>query len=126
MLVSSNRAIVRTHGMSPAGAASLRLIPPRSPQWVVVWVLRSVLDPDWEPASSAAELVERTSDPVVLRRAQARLRTVARHRGTVRHARAIATLDVALELVAGQGEDGQGEHGRGEDGRGEDGRGTRR
>jgi hypothetical protein len=84
------------------------MVPARSPQWVVVWVLRSAVDPDWIPASAAAELVERIPDPTVLRRARVQLRSVTRHRSTVRQARAIATVNLALDLAAEQREAGRG------------------
>lgn len=108
MFVSSDRSLLPANAAFPFGGTRRRMVPARSPQWVVVWVLRSVVDPDWMPASAAAELVERIPDPAVLRRAHAQLRSVTRHRSTVRQARAIATLNLALDLAAGRRDDGQG------------------
>lgn len=103
--VSPDHAVLRADGIAPAGRAFRRLVPARSPQWVVVWVLRSALAPDWTPTVAAAALVDRIPDPVVLRDARRRLRSVTRHRSTVHQARALATLNLALDLAMQPTED---------------------
>lgn len=103
MLVSPDRSILYADGVSPAGGPGLAVLPARSPQWVVVWTLRSVLDPGWVPEAAAAGLIEQVPEAEVLRRALAQLRSVTRQRSTVRQARAIATLNLALELAGQRG-----------------------
>jgi len=80
-----------TVGISAAAGRYLRLTPARSPQRVVLHVVRDGLDPGRTPAPTAAHLVKHVPDPRVLRHAHAHLRKVTRERITVHEARAPAT-----------------------------------
>ena len=70
-----------------------------SPQSVVLHVLWAVGEPSWAPATAAERLLEHVDDALVLRRARALLRVVTRHRIDPSHARAFATISMALRLL---------------------------
>lgn len=79
----------------------LRVLPAQSPQWVLVEVMREVLDPAWAAGTSAERLAGRVHDAQSLRRARARLRTASRERTTGTQQRALTTLDLAIEALEG-------------------------
>jgi hypothetical protein len=84
-------------GISASASRRVRLIPARSSQWVVLYVMRDALHPDRIPASTAARLLlDQVPDPVVLRHARARLRNIISEHATVPEARAVATLNLAI------------------------------
>lgn len=99
MALRDGRPATRATGISAAGERSVRLIPAGSPQWVILRVLREALDPEWAPASAAAGLVDRVPDPFVVRRARADLRKATSTRTSVRGARAVATLNLAISRL---------------------------
>lgn len=70
-----------------------------SPQRVVLHLLRAVGEPSWAPVPAAEGLLEHVDDPLVLRRARALLRVVTRHRINPSHARAFATISMAINLL---------------------------
>jgi len=71
----------------------------QSPQDVVRRVLRAVREPSWAPDTSARDLVRDIDDALVLRRARALLRVVTRHQINPTHARAFATISMALDQL---------------------------
>lgn len=77
-----------------------------SPHAVVIHVLRAVGDPAWAPGPAAELLLEQVDDALVLRRARALLRIVTQHRIDVTHARAFATITLALNRLS----DREGHH----------------
>jgi hypothetical protein len=76
-----------------------RLVPAQSPQWVLLQVMREVLDPSWAPGVSALRVLEQVHDPQALRHARARLRLASRERTTLSQARALATLNLAINRL---------------------------
>ena len=70
-----------------------------SPQSVVLHVLRAVGEPAWAPAQAAEHLLQQVDDALVLRRARALLRVVTRARINPAHARAFATITLALDRL---------------------------
>jgi hypothetical protein len=81
---------------SAAAGRHVRLIPARSPQWVVLYVMREALHPEWIPASTTARLLDLVPDLLVLRHARARLRNVSSGHATVPEERAVASLNLAI------------------------------
>lgn len=87
-------------GSAMSEAAGITDTPPvRSPQWVIVQVLRDALEPNWTPMSAATHLVDRAPDPHMLRHTRARLRVTASRRTTVHRLRALATLSLAISRL---------------------------
>ena len=86
----------RPPGIAATAGRSVRVIPACSPQWVVLFVMREALCPDWAPASAAARLLDHVRDPYVLRHARGRLQKVIGERTTLHEARAVATLNLAI------------------------------
>ncbi|MFC8500916.1 hypothetical protein ACFUC1_01050 [Pedococcus sp. NPDC057267] len=82
----------------PAAARSTGL-DLRSPQGVVVHLLRHVMDPSWAPGPAAAVLLRDVDDDRLLRRARALLRIATRERIVPSHVRAFATVTMALHLL---------------------------
>ena len=82
----------------PAGVrgATLDL---RSPQGVVIHLLRQVMEPSWAPGPAAEVLLQGVDDDQVLRRARALLRIATRERIVPSHARAFATVTMALHQL---------------------------
>ena len=74
-----------------------------SPQSVVLHLLRAVREPAWAPPQAAERLLEHVDDALVLRRARAMLRVVRRHRMDPSHARAFATITMALNRLEDRG-----------------------
>jgi hypothetical protein len=68
-------------------------------QSVVLRLLRSVREPSWAPALAADRLLEQVDDALALRRARALLHVVSRHRIDPAHARAFATITIALNRL---------------------------
>jgi hypothetical protein len=66
---------------------------------VVLHVLRAVDEPSWAPVPAAERLLEHVHDALVLRRARALLRVVTRHRINPSHARAFATISMAINRL---------------------------
>lgn len=81
-----------------------RSIPAGSPGWVVLAVVRAVLEPSWAPIDAAQALLVDVDDLQVLRRARARLRAASEDRMTLCVARALATLNTAVGLLEGDGD----------------------
>ena len=79
-----------------AGGVGLEL---RSPQGVVIHLLRHVMEPSWAPGPAAAVLLRDVDDDRVLRRARALLRIATRERIVPSHARAFATVTMALHRL---------------------------
>ena len=71
----------------------------RSPQAVVIHLLRHVMEPSWAPGPAAAVLLRDVDDDRVLRRARALLRIATRERIVPSHARAFATVTMALHQL---------------------------
>lgn len=71
----------------------------RSPQGVVIHLLRHVMEPSWAPGPAAATLLQDVDDDRVLRRARALLRIATRERIVPSHARAFATVTMALHQL---------------------------
>ena len=90
-----------------------RLVPSRSVQAVLARVIRDVLAPGWTPPRAARHLVEGFEDDApLLRRARSRLRAAATaDRMTRVQARALATLDLAIDDVQGRALDGSTDSG---------------
>ena len=70
-----------------------------SPQGVVIHLLRHVMEPSWSPGPAADLLLEGVDDDRVLRRARALLRIATRERIVPSHARAFATVTMALHRL---------------------------
>ncbi|TPG16318.1 hypothetical protein EAH86_14090 [Pedococcus bigeumensis] len=71
----------------------------RSLQSLVLHLLRSVGGPSWAPARAADRLLEQVDDALALRRARALLHVVSRNRIDPSHARAFATITMALNRL---------------------------
>jgi hypothetical protein len=71
----------------------------RSPQGVVIHLLRQVMEPSWAPGPAADALLQGVDDDRVLRRARALLRIATRERIVPAHARAFATVTMALHRL---------------------------
>lgn len=75
---------------------SARLIPAGSPQWVLLHLIRETLNPGWTPSAAADHLLEHVESCHAMRVARARLRQVDSQRATLLQARALATLNLAI------------------------------
>lgn len=88
--------------LAPAPARPRRVactIPAGSPQWVLLRVLREVLERPWALAPAAARLSSEVPDSRLLRRARARLRGLAGQGTTDVQARAIVMLSLAIDRI---------------------------
>ena len=75
-------------------------LPARSPKGVVLRVVRSAMSADWAPFSAAEELVRYVDGEVqLLEVARARIQACVSSTSTVIQARALATLNVAINRV---------------------------
>ncbi|HET9649018.1 MAG TPA: hypothetical protein VFP34_12435 [Microlunatus sp.] len=68
----------------------------RSPEWVIANVMDLVREPSWCPASAARMVCQQIDDEAELRRARLWLRMTVAERMTLSQARALATLNVAI------------------------------
>ena len=86
-------------GGPPPLVRSARVVPRGSPRWLLLHLLRETRDPDWSPLAAARRLIGYAdSDLDLLRTTRARLVQAAPPgtRPNGRHARALATLNIAI------------------------------
>ena len=77
-----------------------RRVAPRSTQGVLLRVIREVLDPNWTPAEAARAIVAQVGGELgPLRGARERLLAGSSDRSSVSHARALATIDLAIAQI---------------------------
>lgn len=77
----------------------VQLVPARTPEWVLIRVLRDARTDTWRPIPSAHRLLGDITDGRVLRRARSLLRRAGEGRMSPAQARALATLNVAVGLL---------------------------
>lgn len=79
-------------------------LPTRTPKGVVLRVVRSAMSADWAPYDAADELVAYVAgDARLLEIARARVQTCTQCASTVMQARALATLNLAINRVQQRG-----------------------
>lgn len=96
MTASLRPAAAGTQRLATCPRTSARRIPAGSPQWVLLHLVRDALSPAWTPAVAAERLLDHVESREAMRLARIRLQQVGANRATLVQARALATLNLAI------------------------------